>query len=118
MAASGVTATGISKRFGSVEVLHDVDLDVAPGSVVALLGPSGCGKTTLLRILAGLERPEAGEVRLGDRVVTGPGVWVPPEKRRIGMVFQDGALFPHMSVERNVGYGIPRRDPDRAIRIV
>ena len=118
MAASGVTATGISKRFGSVEVLHDVDLDVAPGSVVALLGPSGCGKTTLLRILAGLERPEAGEVRLGDRVVTGPGVWVPPEKRRIGMVFQDGALFPHMSVERNVGYGISRRDPDRASRIV
>ncbi len=65
MAATGVTATGIGKRFGAVEVLHGVDLDVAPGTVVALLGPSGCGKTTLLRIIAGLERPDAGEVRLG-----------------------------------------------------
>ena len=117
MGATGLTATGIQKHFGAVEVLHDVDLDVAPGTVVALLGPSGCGKTTLLRILSGLERPDAGEVRLGDRVMTGPGVWVPPEKRRVGMVFQDWALFPHMTVERNVGYGIARRDPDRRARI-
>src|SRR5262245_59748964 len=117
MGATGLTATGIQKHFGAVEVLHDVDLDVAPGTVVALLGPSGCGKTTLLRILAGLERPDAGEVRLGDRVMTGPGAWVPPEKRRVGMVFQDWALFPHMTVERNVGYGIGRRDPDRRSRV-
>lgn len=119
MEAVGVRATGISKRFGDVDVLHDVDLVVQPGSIVALLGPSGCGKTTLLRILAGLERPEAGTVTIGDRVVTGSrsGEWVPPERRRVGMVFQDWALFPHMTVERNVGYGIPKRAPDRAARI-
>jgi iron(III) transport system ATP-binding protein len=115
--AVGVRATGIDKRFGDVEVLRSVELDVAPGSIVALLGPSGCGKTTLLRILAGLERPDAGTVVIGDRTVTGPGAWVPPERRRVGMVFQDWALFPHMTVERNVGYGIPRRDPERDRRI-
>jgi iron(III) transport system ATP-binding protein len=117
MAATGVTATGICKRFGVVDVLHGIDLDVTPGQVVALLGPSGCGKTTLLRILAGLERPDAGEVRLDERVVTGPAAWVPPEKRRVGMVFQDWALFPHMTVERNVGYGIGRREPGRDRRV-
>jgi iron(III) transport system ATP-binding protein len=117
--AVAVRAAGIDKRFGELDVLHDVDLDVLAGSIVSLLGPSGCGKTTLLRILAGLERPDAGTVTIGDRVVTGPGArqWVPPERRRVGMVFQDWALFPHMSVGRNVGYGIPRRDPDRARRI-
>jgi iron(III) transport system ATP-binding protein len=112
-----VAVTGIEKRFGAVEVLHDIDLDVEPGEVVALLGPSGCGKTTLLRVIAGLERPDAGTVMIGDRQVAGGDVWVPPEKRRVGMVFQDWALFPHMTVERNVGYGIHRRDPDRARRI-
>ena len=75
-------AEGIEKRFGAVEVLHGVGLDVAPGTVVALLGPSGCGKTTLLRILCGLERPDAGTVTIGDRVVAGPGAWVPPEKAK------------------------------------
>ncbi|MBA2283050.1 MAG: ABC transporter ATP-binding protein, partial [Acidimicrobiia bacterium] len=117
MGATGVVAAGIDKRFGAVEVLQSVDLDVDPGSVVALLGPSGCGKTTLLRIVAGLERPDAGEVRIGERLVCGAGTWVPPEKRRVGMVFQDWALFPHMTVERNVGYGIGRREPDRQARI-
>jgi iron(III) transport system ATP-binding protein len=112
-----VRAAGIDKRFDDVDVLHDVALDVAAGTIVALLGPSGCGKTTLLRILAGLERPDAGTVVIGDREVTGPRSWVPPERRRVGMVFQDWALFPHMSVERNVGYGIPKRDADRARRI-
>jgi iron(III) transport system ATP-binding protein len=115
--AIAVSASGISKRFGAVEVLHDIDLEVAAGSVVALLGPSGCGKTTLLRILCGLERPDGGSVTIADRLVAGDGAWVPPEKRRVGMVFQDWALFPHMTVERNVGYGIAKRDPDRATRI-
>jgi iron(III) transport system ATP-binding protein len=94
-----------------------VDLAVPAGSLVALLGPSGCGKTTLLRCVAGLERADSGEVRVGERVLSGPGAFVSPERRRIGMVFQDAALFPHMSVGRNVAYGLPRRDPRRARRV-
>src|SRR5690606_17354985 len=92
------------------EVLHGVDLDVAEGSVVALLGPSGCGKTTLLRSIAGLERPSGGEVRIGDTLVSGPGTHVPPERRRIGMVFQDWALCPHLTVGGNVAFGLPRAE--------
>ena len=108
--AAAVTATGIRKAFGNHQVLDGARLDAPPGEVVALLGPSGCGKTTLLRVIAGLERPDAGEVRLGGRLLSGPGVLVPPEQRRIGMVFQDGALFPHMSVGANVGYGLSREE--------
>ena len=107
-APAAVEVEGVSKSFDGATVLRDVSLRVAPGGIVALLGPSGCGKTTLLRIVAGLERPDAGQVRVGDRVLTGPGRWVPPEKRRVGMVFQDWALFPHLSVGRNVAYGLPR----------
>jgi iron(III) transport system ATP-binding protein len=105
---SGITVRGLSVGFEGTEVLHGVDLDVAEGTVVALLGPSGCGKTTLLRSIAGLEIPSGGEVRIGDRVVSGEGVQVPPERRRIGMVFQDWALFPHLSVAGNVAFGLPR----------
>jgi iron(III) transport system ATP-binding protein len=113
VSAVGVRAEGIDKRFGDVPVLHGVSVAVEPGAVLALLGPSGCGKTTLLRILAGLERPDAGTVTIGDRDVT----TVPPERRRVGMVFQDWALFPHMTVARNVGYGIGRHEADRADRV-
>ena len=116
-AAESVTVTGLTKAFGASPVLRGVDLTIPAGALVALLGPSGCGKTTLLRAIAGLDRADSGEVRAGDRVLTGPGVAVPPERRRIGMVFQDPALFPHMSVARNVGYGLSRRDPDRAVRV-
>jgi iron(III) transport system ATP-binding protein len=98
------------KRFGDLEVLRHVDLRVEPGAVVALLGPSGCGKTTLLRSIAGLEHLDGGTVRIGDRVVSDEGVHVPPERRRVGMVFQDWALFPHLSVAQNVGYGLPRAE--------
>jgi iron(III) transport system ATP-binding protein len=108
--AAPVDATGVRKAFGATPVLHGVDLHVPAGQVVALLGPSGCGKTTLLRTLAGLERPDAGEVRVGERVLSGDGVFVPPEKRRVGMVFQDWALFPHLSVARNVGFGLTRAE--------
>ena len=94
-----------------------MNLSVPAGSLVAILGRSGCGKTTLLRCVAGLERPDAGSVRVGDRVLAGPDAWVPAERRRIGMVFQDAALFPHMTVGRNVAYGLPRRAPDRRERV-
>jgi iron(III) transport system ATP-binding protein len=74
-----------------------------------VLGPSGCGKTTLLRLIAGFERPDSGTVTIGDSTVAGPGFELPPERRRVGMVFQDYALFPHLSVERNVAFGLERR---------
>jgi iron(III) transport system ATP-binding protein len=110
---SGPTAIevrGLRASFGGPDVLRGIDLAVRPGSVVALLGPSGCGKTTLLRSIAGLERPTAGEIRIGDRLVSGEGTHVAPEARRVGMVFQDWALFPHLSVAANVGYGLPRAE--------
>jgi iron(III) transport system ATP-binding protein len=107
--AASLDVAGLGKRFGATEVLRGVDLAVAPGELVALLGPSGCGKTTLLRCLAGLERPDAGQIWLGGRLLAGPdGAWVAPERRRIGMVFQDAALFPHLTVAANVGYGLAR----------
>jgi len=107
-----IEARGVTKSFGDGPVLQAVDLLVVPGSMVALLGPSGCGKTTLLRTIAGLERPDAGSVLLGGEAVTdvAAGTFVPPERRRVGMVFQDWALFPHLSVARNVGYGLPRSE--------
>lgn len=103
---SGVVLTGVSRSFGSVRAVRDVDLTLTGGAVVALLGPSGCGKTTTLRIIAGFDSPDAGEVRVGGRLVAGPGTWVPPEHRRVGMVFQHLALFPHLDVAGNVAYGL------------
>ena len=112
-----VTVAGIVKRFGALDVLNDVSLDVPAGATVALLGPSGCGKTTLLRIIAGLERPDLGHVVIGDRTVASDADWVPAERRRVGMVFQDWALFPHLTVARNVGYGLPRPERDGGQRV-
>jgi iron(III) transport system ATP-binding protein len=103
-----VSVSGVDKSFGSTRVLDGVSLDVSTGETLALLGPSGCGKTTLLRIITGLENADRGVVTLGDEVVVGPGRFVPPERRRIGLVFQDWALFPHMTVGANVGYGLDR----------
>lgn len=110
--ARGVVVSGVDKSFADTSVLRGIDLAVEPGESLALLGPSGCGKTTLLRLIAGLERPDAGSVVIGDREMATPKTWVPPEKRNVGMVFQDWALFPHLTVGRNVGYGLPRAERD------
>jgi iron(III) transport system ATP-binding protein len=107
---SAVTAQGIQMRFGSQPVLSDLDLEVPEGSITAILGPSGCGKTTLLRILAGFLNPDAGVVRLGDRIVVGAGRPVPPQHRRVGYVPQEGALFPHLDVAANITFGLSRSD--------
>jgi iron(III) transport system ATP-binding protein len=104
-----LAVTGLCKAFGSLPVLTGVDLDVPAGSLTAILGPSGSGKTTLLRVLAGFERADAGTVRIGGTLADGPGVHVTPERRRIGYVPQEGSLFPHLTVQGNVGFGIPAR---------
>lgn len=103
----GVNVTyASSSRSGTVEAVRDATLHVEAGTIMALLGPSGCGKTSLLRAIAGLERPTAGSITIGDRTVSGPSTWVRPEQRSVGMVFQDGALFPHLSVADNVAFGL------------
>ncbi len=101
---SEVTCSHLEKSFGDNRVLCDFSVRVEQGELVSLLGASGCGKTTVLRLIAGLDVPDAGEIRIGDRTVCGPGTWVPPEARRIGMVFQSYAVWPHFSVLRNVDY--------------
>ncbi len=114
--AFAVQARGLRRRFGDVLAVDDFDLDVMPGEMLTVLGPSGCGKTTVLRLIAGLDTPDAGTIEIGGRRVSGAGASVPPERRRVGMVFQDVALFPHLSVRDNIGYGL-RRDPDREVRV-
>ncbi len=103
-----VELRGLTVRYGDRVAVDAVDLAVGGGGITALLGPSGCGKTSLLRAIAGFEAPAAGEVAIAGRRVAGPGVWVPPERRRVAMVFQEGALFPHLTVRGNVLYGLPR----------
>lgn len=102
-----LTVEGVWKSFGSVPVLEDISFSVPRASTLVLLGPSGCGKTTLLRVIAGLERPDRGQVWRGEELLTGGSTYVDVRHRRIGMVFQDLALFPHMSVFKNVAYGLP-----------
>jgi len=112
-----VECAGVSRRFGSAVALDGADLTVPAGTVVAVLGPSGCGKSTLLRVIAGFERPDAGTVTVGGNLVAGPGRHLPPERRGVGIVPQEQALFPHLSVAANVGYGLARSRPDRARRV-
>ena len=106
----------LEKRFDRLAAVRDLDLEVWEGEILAVLGPSGCGKTTLLRLIAGLERPDRGTIRLRGRLLAGDGAWVPPERRRIGLVFQDYALFPHLTVGENVAFGVPK-GVDKAERV-
>ncbi|WP_322802374.1 ABC transporter ATP-binding protein, partial [Thermoflexus sp.] len=112
-----VVVEGLTKRFGRVVAVQDFSLEVAEGELVSLLGPSGCGKTTVLRCIAGFERPDAGRILVDDRVLND----VPPERRGIGMVFQTYALFPHMTVAENIAFplmirGRPREEQDRVVQ--
>ena len=113
---SEVRISGLEKAFGAEVVLDGLDLDIPDRSLTAVLGPSGSGKTTLLRVLAGFETPDAGRVEIGDLVVVDGEACLPPERRRVGYVPQEGALFPHLNVAKNVGFGLPR-GPERAERV-
>ena len=97
---------GVTKRYGSETVIDDLSLSVRDGEILTLLGPSGCGKTTTLRLIAGLERPDDGEIRLNGTPVSTPGEFVPPEQRGIGVVFQEFALFPHLTARENIAFGL------------
>ncbi len=110
-----ISVENVSVSYGDAGALDDFSLDVAQGSLVALVGPSGCGKTTALRVIAGFQHPDEGKVTIHGTVVVGNGKDVPPEKRNVGMVFQEYALFPHISVAENVGYGV--RGADRIQRV-
>ena len=101
---SVIELVGVSKAFGAVEAVHQLSLTVIGGDILVLLGASGCGKTTLLRLIAGLEMPDTGKIMLNEQVVFANGRWIEPEKRGIGMVFQDYALFPHMSIADNIAF--------------
>ena len=110
----------LAKTYGGLLVLGGFDLTVRRGEILVLLGPSGCGKTTVLRLIAGLEVPDAGTIEVDGQAVSGPGVMVPPERRRVGMVFQEYALFPHLTVAQNIAYGLTRgtEDPSRVTELL
>lgn len=99
---------GLTKQFSqtTIPAVEAVTLTLPKGDLLGLLGPSGCGKTTLLRLIAGFEQPQTGTIEIAERIVTGGGYWVPPEQRDIGMVFQDYALFPHLTIAKNVAFGL------------
>lgn len=116
MFAASLTFENVERRYGEGHALNGLSLAIAPGEVVCLLGPSGCGKTTLLRIASGIEKPSAGRVLINDREVAGPNRFVLPEDRGVGLMFQDFALFPHLSIIDNVAFGLrslPREEARR-----
>jgi iron(III) transport system ATP-binding protein len=112
---ASVELMGLTKRYGSAAVVDDVSLYIEHGHLVCLLGPSGCGKTTTLRLIAGFVEPSAGEIRVGDKLISSPAHTVPPERRQMSMIFQSYALWPHMTVAENIVYGLKLRKLDRDI---
>ena len=101
-----IECKNVSKRFGIQQVVNQVNFGLAQGQILSILGPSGSGKTTLLRLIAGFERISEGEIKILDQIVSEQGLFIPPEKRHLGMVFQEYALFPHLNVARNVVFGL------------
>ena len=114
---NGLVLEGVSKRYGAVAALEGVGLTVAPGSRTAVVGPSGSGKTTLLRLVAGFEAPDSGRITLDGALLADGSAAMPAHRRRVGIVAQDGALFPHLSIAENIGFGLRRGDAGRGGRI-
>ena len=110
---ASVELRGLTKRYGDVAVVDDISLAIEHGHLVCLLGPSGCGKTTTLRLIAGFVEPSAGEIRVGDKLISSPTHSLPPERRNMSMIFQSYALWPHMTVAENIVYGLKLRKLDR-----
>ena len=110
---ASVELRNLTKRYGTVAVVDDISLTIEHGHLVCLLGPSGCGKTTTLRLIAGFIEPSAGEISVGDKLVSSPAHTLPPERRNMSMIFQSYALWPHMTVAENIVYGLKLRKMDR-----
>lgn len=115
--AARLTFEDVQRRFGATDAVRGVSIDIEPGEILCLVGPSGCGKTTLLRMAAGLERPTGGRILINDEVVAGPGVHIPPERRGVGLMFQDFALFPHLTLLENTAFGLKDLPHEDAVRI-
>lgn len=116
-ASPEIRLVDVTKRFDAVGAVNGVSLELQRGELLALLGPSGCGKTTTLRLIAGFERLDAGQIEIGGEPVAGPRLHLPPERRRVGMVFQEYALFPHLDVTQNVAFGLHGYSGNRLNRI-
>lgn len=108
MSNIAVRCTDLTKNYGKLPAVQGINLEVEESGFLAILGPSGCGKTTLLRLIAGSETPDGGTIEVGGRIVSGNGLFMPPEKRRVGIVFQEYALFTHLDVSANIGFGLPK----------
>jgi len=106
--------SGISRQFGPVRALNDISLDVHAGEIICLVGHSGCGKTSLLRIIAGIDAPDSGTLTMGGKTLVGSAIFIEPEKRNVGVVFQDYALFPHLTVKENIQFGLRRMPREKA----
>lgn len=115
--AAGVFFDGLVKNFGDVRAVDNFSLDINPGEIVCILGPSGCGKTTLLRLAAGIEVPDQGTIKFNNLVVTGNNSFIPPEQRNVGLIFQDFALFPHLTILENVAFGLISLDKKTAHQV-